>query len=349
MKTRKFILAAWAGTLFLTACEKKNSDPNEKDAIAHISVVDEKGNPQGGMPILIYDEKGYEKFQQDRNTEPKGFTLTLRDGKVKIRLPYQEWFSAGNRTVTFVIREESDPDNYRIWAIGRTVRAGERIRIDFKLDRNPAIPDEPFGTLLEMFDQNNGHTLFGNAVYLDAEHNFVGGDRYSFVDAGKVEGLEALGSLKLDGFKDKIPAQLNHGYFVCKDISLMEFPSGKWAMAIASEYAKIHLSEWIYRDDKIVGAQLRYSLQNLEKHGLPEWGHVYDTQLSGERTVTIPLPAELSDTECAPRGDAALRFSYAADHVTVAVTDPAAAPGKEYGFVIRSGACYTETKLKIVV
>lgn len=336
-----------AGTLLFTACDKKEADPNEKDAVARISVVDEKGKPQGGVPILIYDEAGYEKFQKDRNTEPKGFTLTLPNGTVNIRLPYQEWFSTGNRQVTFVIREETDPDNYRIWAIGRTVKAGSRIQVEFKLDRTPAAPNEPVGTLLDLFDENNGQTLFGNAVYLDAEHNLVGADRYSFVDAGAVAGLEALGMLKLDGFKDKIPAQLQHGYFVCKDISLMEFPSEKWAMAVASEYATIHVTEWIARDEKIVGAKIRYAVQKLAGDGLPEWGKVFDVKLAGERTVTIPLPAEFTDTECAPWGDAALNFSYAADHVTVRITDPAAAIGKEYRFTIRSGARYTEVKIRI--
>ncbi len=341
------LITLLAGILLFTACDKKGSEPNEKDAVARISVVDEKGNPQGGVPILIYDEAGYEKFQKDRNTEPKGFTLTLPDGTVSFRLPYQEWFSAGNRQVTFVIREETDPDNYRIWTVGRTVRAGEQVRIEFTLDRTPAAPEGAVGTLLDLFDENNGHTLFGNAVYLDAEHNFVGADRYSFVDAGAVAGLEALDVLKLDAFRDKIPAQLQHGYFVCKDISLMEFPSEKWAMAVASEYATIHVTEWIARDEKIVGAKIRYAVQKLAGDGLPEWGKVFDVKLAGERTVTIPLPAKFTDTECAAQEDAVLRFSYAADHVTAGITDPAAAAGKEYRFTIRSGARYTEVKIRI--
>lgn len=334
------------GMLFLTACDKKGSEPNEKDAVAHISVVDEKGTPQGGMPVLIYDEEGYEKFQQDRNTEPKGFALTLPDGKVSIRLAYQEWFTAGNRQVTFVIREESDPDNYRIWAIGRTVRAGEQVRVDFTLER-PATPEVPAGTLLEMFDENNGQTLFGNAVYIDAEHNFVGASRFSFVDAGAVAGLEELKTLKLDGFKSKIPVQLQHGYFVCKDISLMEFPSEKWAMAVASEYATIHVEEWISRGEQTVGAKIRYAVQKLDTSGLPEWGQVFDVKLAGDRSVTIPLPAESTDSECGAKNDTALQFSYAADHVTVRVIDPAAAIGKVYSFAIRSGIRYTEAEIRI--
>ena len=141
--------------------------------------------------------------------------------------------------------------------------------------------------------------------------------------------------------------QLQHGYFVCKDISLMEFPSEKWAMAVASEYATIHVEEWISRGEQNVGAKIRYAVQKLDASGLPEWGQVFDVKLAGDRTVTIPLPAESTDSECFTKNDAVLRFSYAADHVTVGVIDPAAAAGKEYRFVIRSGIRYTEAKVRI--
>ena len=107
---RKFIIAILItvlnGILFLTSCDKKNDSPNDKDAVARITVVDEKGVPQGGLPVLIYDEEGYEKFRKDRNTEAKAFTVTLPNGQVNYRLPYSEWFTAGSRLVAFVIREE---------------------------------------------------------------------------------------------------------------------------------------------------------------------------------------------------------------------------------------------------
>ena len=106
---RKFIIAILItvlnGILFLTSCDKKNDSPNDKDAVARITVVDEKGVPQGGLPVLIYDEEGYEKFRKDRNTEAKAFTVTLPNGQVNYRLPYSEWFTAGSRLVAFVIRE----------------------------------------------------------------------------------------------------------------------------------------------------------------------------------------------------------------------------------------------------
>ena len=140
MKLLKPTLAALAGLLVFAACTKKNYEPDEKDATAQISVLDEKGAPLGGVPVLIFDEKGYEKFQKDRSAAPAAFTLTLPDGKVSYRLPFREWFASGNRVITFVVREEGDADNYRIWAISRTVGAAETFNIAFKLDRNPFLP-----------------------------------------------------------------------------------------------------------------------------------------------------------------------------------------------------------------
>lgn len=128
MKLPKPILAAVAGLLVFAACTKKDYEP------------DEKGNPLGGVPVLIYDEKGYEKFQKDRTAPPIAFTLTLPDGKVNYRLPFTEWFASGQRFITFVVREEDDADNYRIWAISRTVRTAETFNIAFRLDRNPILP-----------------------------------------------------------------------------------------------------------------------------------------------------------------------------------------------------------------
>lgn len=148
---RKLILAILAGTTFLTACDKKTYDANDNDALVHFTVVDEKGKPQAGASILIFDETGYEQFKKDRKTEPMAYTLTLPDGKVSYRLPYQVWFTKSSRVVTFVVMEEADADNYHIWAVSRTIKAADRLEVAFKLDRtpestDPAKPGDPEGS-----------------------------------------------------------------------------------------------------------------------------------------------------------------------------------------------------------
>ena len=68
-----------------------------KDAVVRIRVQDEKGNSLGGIPILIYDETGYEKFEKNRNTPPTDRTVTQADGEIVYRLPYDKWLKKGSR------------------------------------------------------------------------------------------------------------------------------------------------------------------------------------------------------------------------------------------------------------
>ena len=343
MKTRNFFIVSLLGAILLSACSEKKVEFSEKDAFAYITVLDESGNPVGGAPVLIYDEKGYEAFQKDRTAPALGGALTLPDGKVKYRLPYQKWFASGSRVVTFVVMQEDDPDNYRIWTVRRTIRTAQKVQIDFKLDKDLKTVT---GTPLDIFDENNGRTLFGNAVYLSASQYLMGANRYSFVDAGVVSDLNAFGELKLDGLFDKMAVQPQHGYFVYKDISLREFPSGSWGVSIAAECVNMYVSDWLYRNGKVVGITVQYSVYQPANPGLPAWDTVYDTKLSDERGVTIPLPTKFGACECVSADNKSLQFSFGEDHVTIRVMSPTI--GKEYRFYIRSGVYYTEAKLRVV-
>lgn len=217
--------------LLATGCKKEGEHhpARGKDAVVRIRVQDEKGNSLGGIPILIYDETGYEKFEKNRNTPPTDRTVTQADGEIVYRLPYDKWLKKGNRFLSFVIYERLDDDNYRIWAASRTIVAGKEERIDFELEMTRR--EKPLlGTPLDLYDENNGRTLFAQALYLDAEHRFAGANRYSMVDVGPVSGVEELGELRLDGFTDRTDAQLRHGYFICKDVRSRSFPRGNGAL-----------------------------------------------------------------------------------------------------------------------
>ncbi len=344
MKTLKFFLITMAAGAFLfSACSKETYEPDNKDAIIHITVLDEQEKPLAGIPVMIYDEKGYEEFKQNKPVSPAGATMTLPDGKVNYRLPYQKWFESGSRTVTFVVKLEEDSKDHRVWTISRTIKASEQVKIEFKLDKDPTLSE---GTALDMYNENNGKTLFGNAIYIDAEGKFIGNNRYSFVDAGQLSDLNALGALNLEKLSGEIAVQPQHGYFVCKDISLMEFTSGKWGIAIASEFSKIYVTDWLKKDGKTVGASIRYVIQQPEKHGLPEWETVYNVTLKEGKSVTIPLPEKSNDSECATPQNNMLQFSFGSDHVTIQITDPEVKVGKQYRVYIRSGVYYTEIKLQ---
>ena len=126
-----------AGVSLMSAgCKKESGDgpSSGKDAVARIWVHDDKGAPIEGVSVLIFDEKSYERFEKDRNTQPADRTKTRSDGKVEYRLPYATWLKQGNRFVTFVIYEKRDMDNYRIWAIGRTIVPGKKQQIEFTIE-----------------------------------------------------------------------------------------------------------------------------------------------------------------------------------------------------------------------
>lgn len=214
--------------------------------------------------MLIFDEEGYAWFQKDRKSEPLGFTLTLPDGEVEHRLPYQVWF------------------------------------------------------------------------------------RYSIIDAGTVSGLESLGVPEIENRSNKVAAEPGRGYFICKEISLMEFLSGKWGMGLSFELPRVYATEWILREGKQVGIKLNYTIQTIETDELPAWGTVYEVKADGEKSVKIPLSPKCKDSECIAWSNTPLCISFAENHVTIEVQDPKAAPDKEYRFFIRSGVCYTEAKIRLV-
>lgn len=201
---------------------------------------------------------------------------------------------------------------------------------------------------LDLYDELNGQTLFGGAVYLNAAHELVGGNRYSFIASGPVTGPEAMGLPAIDRIASRTAVEPGHGYFICKDISLAQFPSGSWALASSAEYVKAYVPEWIHRDGAVVGARLQFTTHRVEADDLPQWNRTYDVALAGERSVTVPLKGSGDHEFMALRGDR-LQFVSGADEVTVRILDPAAAAGKQYAACIRAGSVYTEIRLRLTL
>ncbi len=330
------------------ACKKETPEPRAKETVVEISVRDMQGKPLGGVPVRIYDEAGYKRFSEHSDTKPLLLLTASAEGTIVCRFPARVWLSGGPRLLHFVIHEQLDEKNFQTWAVGRTIGVKATEQIDFQIDLRPAVEtdEEETGTAVELHDEQNGRTLLAGAVYLDTQRHLCGGNRYSFVDAGPVRGLKAVGEAQIEGFADRLLIQPGRGYFMYKDISMMEFPSGKWGVSIATEYAKIYVSEWIFGNGKVRGARISYSTHKPAGHGLPEWGQQFDVSLSGERSATISLP-EAGECECSTKRTDQLSIETSADRVTVRVTDVKAAAGKKYPLYIRSGSFYTEVKIHI--
>lgn len=395
MQTKSLLTLLFVGTFALTACNKKeDSHPAPKAAVVQVTVVDAKGAPAAGVPVKLYDESSYAKFQKDNLTSPQRTELTDKKGQVVFRLPDAKWFKQGSRQLTFVVQKGSGKENFHIWSASRTVAASQRLRVEIKLENGPGMSDDPAKpedpakpdpgnpgrpgrpgnpglpgrpglpgapgkpgvagpgssevASLDLYDELNGQTLFGGAVYLNAAHELVGGNRYSFIASGPVTGPEAMGLPAPDRMMARTAVEPGHGYFICKDISLAQFPSGSWALASSAEYVKAYVPEWIHRDGAVVGARLQFTTHRVEADDLPQWNRTYDVALAGERSVTVPLKGSGDHEFMALRGDR-LQFVSGADEVTVRILDPAAAAGKQYAACIRSGSVYTEIRLRLTL
>lgn len=358
MKPNQILIALLAGAALMTACRKDDVPPSEKDAIVQISVRDQKGTPVNGTPVLIYDEEGYARFQKKHDTAPLDIAVTKADGSVEYRFAYDKWLTAGRRTVTFVVCMEQDEDNYQIWAESRTLApsANERVELRIELGEkggpesgaDPQPESGGAGEQLDMFDAANGRTLLDQTVFLDRELHFDGAESHMMADAGEVADLGALGEPNLTEIADLVAATPGHGYFFCRNTTLRTFPSGMHALAIGAEYMKVHVAGWLQRDGKKVGVRLRYRTAHAGAGTLPEQGRTYEMPLGGEHTLVVELPEapELYEFEAHDRTQ--LRLQGARNRITVRVTDEGIAPGKEYPFYVRSGALYTELKVKIV-
>lgn len=381
MQTKKLMTLLFVGIFSFTACKKEEAHSGSKEAVVDITVLDDQGKPLAGVPVKFYDERTYAEFQKNNLTPPLSVEQTDGDGKATYRFLNSEWFRRGaSREFFFVVQEGGGTENYRIWAATRTIAPSQRIRIRLQLKNlsempgmpgspeepetpempeqpgTPEMPEQPgtpevpgtsAGEWLDMYDEQNGRTLFGEAVYIDAAHDFVGSNRYSFVDAGPAAGLEALGMLTLDRPAERIAVEPRHGYFICKDIALAQFPSGAWALAVSSEYARVYVSEWLVRDGREVGARIRSAIGQVQPEGLPAWGMHYELPAAGERSLRVALPGNSEESEFMALRSNYLQFVAGHDDVTIRINDPAAAPGKEYRARIRSGARYTEITLKL--
>lgn len=354
MKTTLAFTVFIAGITLFSACKKEKPQGPATGTVVRITVHNERGEALGGVPVRVYDEKGYEKFKNDHTVQPLDRIITAENGEALYRMTATD---PTNRTrfLSFVVLEMQDKENYRMWAVSRTIGREKETRIEIVIDAESSATDpqrvsadstEPLPHI-DLYDENNGRTLFGNALYLDAGQHFVGANRYSIVDAGTMDGPEALGALHFEGLATRISALPRHGYFICKDISMQKFPSGQWALSIAAEYVRAYISGQLHNGRVPVGVRMHYSLHRPEGHHLPEWGTLHEVSQSEGATLTLELADRNAAYEFAARKRGSLEFREAPGRVTIRVTDPKIARGKIYDFYIRAGAYYTEASIEI--
>lgn len=160
---------------------------------------------------------------------------------------------------------------------------------------------EPQGAVaVNMLNESNGKTLLGTSdVYIDKANNFTS-NWCAIARLGKKNGLQNADPL-LQNLADKVAVEPGNCYQIFNENALYRFPSGEYALNIDADYYNVFVASQIKQDDKTIGANVKYALQKVPKHGLPEYDKnigVLNPRL-GVKELTIELPT--SDFEYEPR------------------------------------------------
>ena len=128
---------------------------------------------------------------------------------------------------------------------------------------------------LNMSNENNGKTMLEDAIYIDDSNNFVATDDCTIMSVGKVGGLGGVEFASIGHTASQVAVQSGYGYAVFHTASLMQFPSGKYALRAGStsaDYLKIYVVSALKKKDEVVGASVKYTVVIPKRYGLPEFG-----------------------------------------------------------------------------
>lgn len=158
-------------------------------------------------------------------------------------------------------------------------------------------PGDPEGTvMLNMLDEDNGKTLLATSgIYIDNGYNFVAGDDCRLFSAGKVGGLGSISPESFDNPAPRIAVQAGYGYFAVRPRALCSFPSGALALPIdgSVDYLRFYVVSPLAQGDKIVGAAVKYSVEDPRTYGLPAFDSTvltFNRATYNDERLTLTLP-----------------------------------------------------------
>jgi len=135
--------------------------------------------------------------------------------------------------------------------------------------------EDPAGTvMLNMHNESNGKTMLEGAIYIDDSNNFVGSDCL-LMSTGKADGVGGIGFTSIGHLTDQIAVRSGCGYAAFRPNSLMQFPSGKYAVPAGRtdvNYLKIYVVSPLKKRDEIIGAAVKYAAVTPSGYELPEFG-----------------------------------------------------------------------------
>ncbi len=163
-------------------------------------------------------------------------------------------------------------------------------------------PNDPVGTVtLNMLNEDNGQTELGNSdVYIDNGNNFYSSSCL-LSSLGKKNGLGSISDILLIGGTNTIAAEPENAYQVFPSAAIREFPSGKLALSIGSNYYNVYVVSQMKQEDAVIGANVKFILMDVPGNDLPKLNTnigTLDHNNANQQEITIELPT--SDFEYEP-------------------------------------------------
>lgn len=146
------------------------------------------------------------------------------------------------------------------------------------------MPEINNATTLNMLDVENGATRLGNSdIYINAANNFQTNECL-IAEIGPSKGIGKVISPQV-GNSLVYQAAVTPGnlYQAFKQEAVKQFPSGKFALALAGDYYQFHVESEIMKEEKRVGAVIRFALINPEADGLPAYDSTIGTVVNGSK------------------------------------------------------------------
>ena len=162
----------------------------------------------------------------------------------------------------------------------------------FSCSDDDSTPEIDNATTLNMLDAENGKTRLGNSdIYINAANNFET-NRCLIVELGSSKGLGRVVPPQIsEGLVNQVAVTPGHLYQAFKGDAVMRFPSGKLALALAGDYYQFYVDSEIKKEERRIGAVVRFALINPEADGMPAYDSTIGTVVSGtENEVVYEFP-----------------------------------------------------------
>lgn len=183
--------------------------------------------------------------------------------------------------------------------------------------KNEETPSDPEGTVtVNMLDTENGGTVLDySGIRINSSQNFVSQGDWGLVEVGKVGGLGYISGRDVEFFSSESAVTVGSGYIAYPVSDMRRFDSGKMALPIDGSTAcmKLYVVSLLERDEKTVGASVKYAMVRPSTYGLPAFGStVCKIKVFSSRKATITLPSaeceyylddEYDQFECSKSGN----------------------------------------------